>query len=169
MTDIGKQNPQPGGRRGFLGAALVGAAGGSLAALSGASGADAPVGKSTRKGLTPKGVPRADSGYAPGILATGQRLIFVSGQGPDDLDADMETQLRQTLENIRGVLEAGGAGLENVVMVRAYFVHLLRDLPIYRKIRKEYFVEPYPACTAVGTPELAIPGLEIEIEATAVI
>lgn len=169
MTDIRNQNPQPGGRRGFLGGALAGVAGGSLAALSGASAADAAAGQATRIGLVPEGVPRADSGYTPGILATGQRLIFVSGQGPDDLTVDMETQLRQTLENIRGVLEAAGAGLENVVMVRAFFVHLLRDLPIYRNIRKEYFVKPYPACTAVGTPELAIPGLEIEIEATAII
>ena len=169
MADIRKQTTEPGGRRTFLGGALVGMAGGSLAAMSGAAADDAPARKATRKGLSPEGVPSADSGYTPGILATGQRLIYVSGQGPDDLDADMETQLRQTLENIRGVLEAAGAGFENVVMVRAFFVHLLRDLPIYRKIRKEYFVKPYPACTAVGTPELAIPGLEIEIEATAII
>ena len=32
-----------------------------------------------------------------------------------------------------------------------------------------YLVEPYPASTAVGTPELAIPGLELEIEAVAVL
>ena len=40
---------------------------------------------------------------------------------------------------------------------------------IFRKVRRDYLVEPYPASTAVGTPELAIPGLELEIEATAVL
>jgi enamine deaminase RidA (YjgF/YER057c/UK114 family) len=48
-------------------------------------------------------------------------------------------------------------------------VHLVRDLPIYRKVRLDYLKEPYPASTAVGTTELAIPGLEIEIEAVAIV
>jgi enamine deaminase RidA (YjgF/YER057c/UK114 family) len=46
---------------------------------------------------------------------------------------------------------------------------MLRDLPIFRKVRQDYLVKPYPASTAVGTPELAIPGLELEIEAVAVL
>ena len=95
--------------------------------------------------------------------------MFVSGQGPKDLDADMETQIRQTFDRIGLVLKEAGAGFENVVILRSFFVHLLRDLPIYRKVRQDYLVKPYPASTAVGTPELAIPGLEIEIEAVAII
>ena len=46
---------------------------------------------------------------------------------------------------------------------------MLRDLPLYRKVRKDYLIDPYPASTALGTPELAIPGLELEIEAVAVL
>ena len=119
--------------------------------------------------LFPPGAPAAASGYSPGIQAHGQRIVMVSGQGPEDLDADMETQVRQTFERVRLVLEAGGASFENVVMIRPYFVHLLRDLPAYRKVRLEFLKEPYPASTAVGVTELAIPGLEIEIEAVAVV
>ena len=96
-------------------------------------------------------------------------MACVSGQGPDDLNADMETQLRQTMENIGKVLKEAGASFENVVFLRGYFVHLLRDLPIYRKIRKDYLVKPYPASSCVGVTELAVPGLQIEIEAIAVI
>jgi enamine deaminase RidA (YjgF/YER057c/UK114 family) len=55
------------------------------------------------------------------------------------------------------------------VLLRAYFVHMARDLPVYRKVRLDYLSEPYPASTAVGTTELAIPGLEIEIEAVAIV
>jgi enamine deaminase RidA (YjgF/YER057c/UK114 family) len=67
------------------------------------------------------------------------------------------------------LLKAGGASFANVVIIRSYWVHLLRDLDTFRKVRRDYLVDPYPASTAVGTTELAIPGLELEIEAVAVI
>jgi enamine deaminase RidA (YjgF/YER057c/UK114 family) len=140
-------------------------AGGSLAASSAASQAAA----AKRTALSPEGAPAADVGYSPGILAEGQRVVFVSGQGPEDIKADMETQMRQTFERIGKILAAGGASFENVVMMRSYFVHMSRDLPAYRKVRKEFLKKPYPASTAVGTTELAIPGLHIEIEAIAIV
>jgi enamine deaminase RidA (YjgF/YER057c/UK114 family) len=155
-------------RRKFLSGAVLGLAGGSLGALSPRT-AQAADKTAKLTGLHPDGAPSADVGYTPGILAEGQRLVFVSGQGPKDLDAKMETQIRQTFDRIGLVLKEAGAGFENIVILRSFFVHLSRDLPIYRKVRKDYLVKPYPASTAVGTPELAIPGLEIEIEALAII
>src|SRR5258706_6699632 len=125
------------------------------------AGADSTP-KATRTGLSPGAAPAADIGYTPGILADGRKLIFVSGQGPSDLNADMETQMRQTFERIGEVLKAGGATMENVVLLRSDFVNLSRDLPAYRKIRREYLSKPYPASTAVGVTELAIRGLQIE-------
>ncbi|MEY4939690.1 MAG: RutC family protein YjgH [Verrucomicrobiota bacterium] len=119
--------------------------------------------------LHPAGVPVADVGYTPGLLAEGRRLIVVSGQGPEDMHADMETQSRQIFDRIAKVLEAAGATMKNIVMLRVYFVHLARALPAYRKVRKEYLSAPYPASTAVGVTELAHPDLELEIEAVAVI
>ncbi len=120
-------------------------------------------------GLYPADVPPADAGYTPGILAEGRKLIVVSGQGPRDFHADMETQARQTFDCVSKVLAAAGASLKNVVMLRVYFVHLARDLPAYRKVRKEYLSQPYPASTALGVTELAHPDLKIEIEAVAVL
>jgi len=159
-------------RRGMLGATLLGATAGVLATplMSTATAAEAnhTAGFSSQA-LKPPGAPSADSGYSPAIQATGQQMLFISGQGPKDYDADMETQIRQTFDRIGILLEAAGASFENVVILRSYWVHMLRDLPIYRKVRKDYLVEPYPASTAVGTPELAIPGLELEIEAVAII
>jgi len=160
-------------RRAFLGGALLGAAGGSLAALQHVA-AQAPVGaqaepKTKLTGLSPAGAPAADAGYTPGILAEGRRVVFVSGQGPRDLDADMETQVRQTFDRLGKVLEAGGASLKDVVMLRSYFVNIARDLPVYRKVRREYLSRPYPASTAVGVAALAIPGLQLEIEAVAIL
>lgn len=157
-------------RRDFLQLALMTAAGGSVLAVAGnGAAAQEPGTSAERRGLYPGGAPSADSGYSPGITAQGGRLIFVSGQGPAERTADMETQIRQTFDRIGLVLAEAGASFENVVLLRSYWVHLLRDLPIYRRVRKDYLVEPYPASTAIGVPELAFPDLMLEIEATAVV
>jgi enamine deaminase RidA (YjgF/YER057c/UK114 family) len=160
----------PDDRRDFFGLALFGLAGGSLAALPvGTCQAAAAAPEAKLQELSPKDAPAAAPGYSPGILAEGRRVVFVSGQGPKDLKADMETQIRQTFDRIGAVLKEAGASFQNVALLRAYFVHLKRDLPIYRKVRMDYLVRPYPASTAVGVPELAIPGLEVEIEAVAIV
>lgn len=166
---MGEHSEQNSERRQFVSLAIASLAGGAMAATSlpAAEGEQAKM--ANRKGLHPDGAPAADVGYSPGIVAEGQRVIFVSGQGPEDVHADMETQMRQTFDRIGKVLAAAGASFENVVMMRSYFVHLSRDLPAYRKVRKEYLKQPYPASTAVGTTELAIPGLDIEIEAIAIV
>src|SRR5262249_29616851 len=108
----------------------------------------------------------------PGLFARNPRrrnLRRPRLRSGSDVKADMETQIRQTFDRIGLVLKAGGASFRNVVMIRGYFVHLSRDLPVYRKARKDYLSEPYPASTAVGVTELAIAGLEVEIEAIAVV
>jgi enamine deaminase RidA (YjgF/YER057c/UK114 family) len=155
-------------RRGFVSGAVAGAAAGLLFS-SGASRVAAQEASSSRRALRPQGAPAADIGYSPAILAEGRQLVFISGQGPEDVSADMETQIRQTFNRIGLLLKEAGASFANLVIIRSYWVHLSRDLETFRKVRREYLVEPYPASTAVGTTELAIPGLELEIEAIAVI
>jgi enamine deaminase RidA (YjgF/YER057c/UK114 family) len=155
-------------RRVFVAGAVAGAAAGLLI-HPGTATAESQVAIPVRRALHPEGAPAADAGYSPAILAEGRQLLFISGQGPKDLDVDMETQVRQTFDRIGLLLKEGGATWANVVIIRSFWVHMLRDLPVFRKVRREYLVEPYPASTAVGTTELAIPGLELEIEAVAVI
>jgi len=158
-------------RRAFLTTALFGVSAGIPAVAKAASQPEGPGTGPKFKilGINPPDAPPADVGYTPGILAEGQRLVFISGQGPRDYDANMETQFRQTFERIKVILEQAGGSMKNLVILRAYFVHFARDLPVYRKIRKEYLVKPYPASTAVGVTELAPPGNQIEIEAVAVL
>lgn len=159
-------------RRTFLAASLVGLAGGIPAVtLAAETIRPIPTHKRTMKikGLNPPDAPADDVGYTPGILAEGERLVFISGQGPRDFNADMETQFRQTFERIKVILEQAGGSMKNIVILRAYFVHFNRDLPVYRKVRKEFLVKPYPASTAVGVTELAPAGNKIEIEAVAVL
>ena len=97
-------------RRQFVGGALLGVASSALAS-SVALAEDASTGSPNfkKEALHPEGAPAADSGYSPAILTQGGRLLFISGQGPEDLDADMETQVRQTFNRIGILLKAAGA------------------------------------------------------------
>ena len=159
-------------RRTFFATTLIGLASG-LPSFAVATDAARPVTSNSQnmktKGLNPPDAPAADVGYTPGILVEGQLVVFISGQGPRDYNADMETQFRQTFERIKVILEQAGGSMRNLVILRAYFTHFTRDLPVYRNVRKEYLVQPYPASTAVGVTELAPPGNQIEIEAVAVL
>ncbi|WP_055478330.1 RidA family protein [Sphaerimonospora mesophila] len=54
-------------------------------------------------------------------------LLQVSGQGPQDPatgeyvhPGDVRAQTRRTLENVKAILTAGGAGVEDVLMFRVY-------------------------------------------------
>src|SRR3954465_6368699 len=101
-----------GDRRMFVGGAL-GASGillGGGASLAIAAGAEGSEVASSRKAIRPANAPSADKGYSPAIMAEGRRLLFISGQGPNDLKVDMETQIRQTFDKIGLILkEAGGS------------------------------------------------------------
>ena len=121
------------------------------------------------KAITPASVPAVASFYSPAVLAEGAQMLFVSGQVPRDLDRDSETKVRQTFEQIGTLLDEAGATWRNIVMVRAYFLNMARDLPMFRKVRQEFLVEPYPALTSVGVTELAVAGLDVEIEAVAIL
>jgi 2-iminobutanoate/2-iminopropanoate deaminase len=75
-------------------------------------------------------------------------------------------QTRQVMQNVRRVLEAGGATLDDVVMCRIY----LTDTAHFGEMNdayREFFEESFPARTTVyvGLPE----GLLVEIDAMAVL
>jgi reactive intermediate/imine deaminase len=75
-------------------------------------------------------------------------------------------QTRRVMRNVRAVLEAGGATLEDVVMCRIY----LTDVAHFDEMNdayREFFEESFPARTTVyvGLPE----GLLVEIDALAVL
>ena len=151
-------------RRAFLGSALLGMAG---VPATGADSAASPKANITE--VSPPGVSGLEFAFSPGVLAEGRKLLFVSGRGPRDHKADPETQIRQTFENIDKVLSAAGATMKNLVILRAFFVNIARDLPAYRKVRKEFLSRPYPASTSVGVSALAEADLQVEIEAVAVL
>lgn len=110
----------------------------------------------------------------PAPLSQGIRkgpILQVSGQLPLDPDtgevvgATVAEQTAQTLRNVTAVLEAGGAGLDDVVMLRVY----LTDPAHLAEMNEAYATavgEPFPARTTVYMQ--LPPGLLVEIDALAV-
>ena len=100
-------------------------------------------------------------------------LVIVSGQAAIDQDGhivgvgDFDAQAEQVFRNLTRVLEAAGSGLDRVVKVTIYLTDM-GNFPKIVELRGKWFTAPYPADTIVEVSSLALPGLEIEIEAIAV-
>ena len=78
-------------------------------------------------------------------------LLQVSGQGAidpatDDYvgEGDVREQTRQTLENVRAVLEAGGASVEDVIMFRVYLT-TREHFPAMNEVYLEFLAEHVPS------------------------
>ena len=121
----------------------------------------------------PKQQIRTNSGASPvGAYSQGLRVgdfVFVSGQGPLDpvtgriIGENIEEQTERVLENIKAILEAGGATMADVVKVSAH----LSDLALferYNKVYGSYFPDPKPTRTTVGSQLM---GILVEIDAIA--
>jgi reactive intermediate/imine deaminase len=80
---------------------------------------------------------------------------------------DIRAQTRQCIENLKHVLEAGGATLENVVKVTVYVTDM-EHLKAIHEVRAQYFKEKYPASTLVEVSRLTTQECMIEIEAIAI-
>ncbi len=115
----------------------------------------------TSKGASPAGA------YSQG-LRVGD-FIFVSGQTPVDpatgkaAGETIEEQTTQVIENIKAILEGGGASLADVVKVSAHLTDLSL-FPRYNKVYADYFPDPKPTRTTVGSQLI---GILVEIDAIA--
>ncbi len=119
--------------------------------------------------LSTKKAPGAVGPYSQGAKAG--NLIFTSGQLPIDpesgelLKGDIKKQAKQSLENVKAILEAAGAGLEDVVKVTVYVVDI-KQFSLINEVYSEYFSTHKPARSLVEVAGLPLGG-EIEIEAIA--
>ncbi|MCR4658552.1 MAG: RidA family protein [Lachnospiraceae bacterium] len=115
--------------------------------------------------------PAAIGPYSQAIKA--ENTIYVSGQLPVDpatgefAGDDIKTQTRQSLENIKNILEKAGAGMENVVKTTVLLADI-GDFAAMNEVYATFFKEPFPARAAFQVA--AVPkGAKVEIEAVAVI
>lgn len=123
--------------------------------------------RSWQPAFLPGDVPKPVGAYSPAVRAGD--FVFISGQVPVDpktqkvVSEDFETQVRQTLSNVKAALGAAGATLDDVVSVIAYLTSM-DDWGRFNDIYKETFRAPYPTRTAVGA---MLRGFKVEVSAVA--
>ena len=107
--------------------------------------------------------PAQSNDFGPRSVDAGDYL-YVSGQGPRHPDghtpANFAEQARQSLENVRAVVEAEGLTMEHVVYLQVY----LEDIRQYGELNKvfaDYFPNTPPARAVLGVARVPEPPIEI--------
>ena len=124
--------------------------------------------------LQPSGWPMP-KGYANGMAADGRIVVTggVIGWDAEERLADgFVAQVRQTLGNIKAILEAGGARPEHLVRLTWYVVDIeeyLANLKALGQAYREIFGAHFPAMALVQVVRLVEKTARVEIEATAVV
>lgn len=96
--------------------------------------------------------PKPAGPYSPGIKVG--NFVFVSGQMAKDpkvqkiVATDIEEQTRQTLDNVKAILEAAGSSMRDVVRV-SVFLKNVDDFQKMNEIYKTFFPENLPTRTTV--------------------
>ena len=121
-----------------------------------------------RETITAGNAPEPAGPYSHAVVAGD--FVYVSGQGPvqpetGEMPDSFEEQVRQTLNNVRSILEAAGSGLDRVVKVNAYITDLTR-FSEFNDVYKEFFQDAPPARTTVAT---ALLGILVEVDCVAIV
>ena len=99
-------------------------------------------------------------------------FLFVSGQGAIDprsgqlIGSDIEAQTRQTLTNVRNIVEASGLSLLDIVKV-SVFLKGMSDFKRMNEVYKTFFIQNPPSRTTVEVANLPLPNMLIEIDVIA--
>ena len=122
-----------------------------------------------KKRIESQSAPAAIGPYSQAIVAGG--AVYVSGQLPIDVNTgefageDIRAQTRQSLENIRVILQEEGLSMSDVCKTTV----LLADISEFgamNEVYAEFFSAPYPARAAFQVAALPR-GARVEIEAIA--
>ncbi|WP_458207444.1 Rid family detoxifying hydrolase [Haladaptatus sp. NG-SE-30] len=122
-----------------------------------------------KRTISTQDAPEAVGAYSQ--ATTNGDLVFTAGQIPmtpsGDLldDEDIAVQTRQSLENVKGILEEEGLTMQDVLKVTV-FLGDIEDFDKMNESYREYFQDNPPARSAVEVANLP-KGVGVEIEAIA--
>ncbi|HPD90145.1 MAG: RidA family protein [Clostridia bacterium] len=123
-----------------------------------------------KKTIETNQAPKAIGPYSQGISANG--FVFTSGQLALDpatgefVGEEIKEQTRQSLNNVKAILEAAGLTMDQVVKTTV-FLKDMNDFAEMNQIYSEFFTEGnYPSRSAVQVARLPKDGL-VEIEVIA--
>lgn len=120
-----------------------------------------------KNAVVTKNAPGAIGPYSQAI-DTGT-MIFASGQlgmTPDGtMPETVEEQAKQSLTNVKAILEAAGSGMDKVVKTTV-FLKDMNDFAVMNGIYAAFFAQPFPARSAVQVAKLP-KDAKVEIEVVA--
>ncbi len=121
------------------------------------------------KAIRTEKAPKAIGPYSQAVISG--TTVFVSGQLPIDpatgdfKEGCIKCKARQSLTNIKHILEAEGLSMNDVVKVTVLLTDI-NDFAAVNDVYAEFFEEPYPSRSAFAVAALP-KGAPIEIEAIA--
>ena len=124
----------------------------------------------TKKIISTEKAPSAIGPYSQGIIIGD--MVFTSGQIPinpatGELITDIKEATKQSLNNVKAILEEAGTSLENAIKI-GVFVNDIEDFAAINEVYAEFFTENPPARSLVEVARLPKDAV-IEIEAIATI
>src|SRR5262245_7204336 len=123
---------------------------GAIAVSALGSDAPQPTPDVPKRVIAPLG-PKPVGPYSPGIMAGD--FLYVSGQGARDRDGRLpdavEAQVRQTLENVKTIVEAAGLTMAHVVYSQVYLANMA-SYDTMDRVWREYFPKQPPARAVLG-------------------
>ena len=139
------------------------------------AGGDTPGTVVTENGvswITPYGRPVATRPFTPAVRVG--NMLYLSGQIGTAANAQggvvpggIQAETRQTMQNIKDVLERSGSSLDRVVKCTV-FIADMREWPAMNEVYVTFFPRNKPARSALGVNGLAL-GARVEIECMAAV
>ena len=114
---------------------------------------------------------KAPAAVGPYVQAIGtEEFVFTSGQIPlnpenGELVTEISAAARQSLNNIKAILEESGSSLDKVIKCTVFLADI-NDFVAVNEVYKEFFDEHKPARSAIQVAALPL-GAPLEIEAIA--
>jgi 2-iminobutanoate/2-iminopropanoate deaminase len=111
--------------------------------------------------------PKPKGPYSQAVIHN--NTLYISGQIPVDPDTgilvrgSIEEEGRVVMENIKAIVQAAGAEMEDVVKVTCYLADI-DDFTRFNKIYAEYFHHEPPSRTTIQAGRLPM-GVQIEVDA----
>lgn len=118
------------------------------------------------KQISTTNAPAAIGPYSQAIISG--NTMFCSGQIPinpatGEIPEGVEAQAEQALTNVKNLIEAAGASIDNVIKTTV-FIKDMNDFAKINEIYAKYFTEPFPARSCVEVARLPKDVL-LEVEA----
>lgn len=121
------------------------------------------------KQISTRNAPAAIGPYSQAIEVNG--FVYASGQLPIDPatgafpEGGVKAQTRQSILNVKAILEEAGLALSNVVKTTVYLADM-GDFVAMNEVYSQFFAQPFPARSAIAVKALP-KGALVEVEVVA--